>query len=266
MFRFFSKRRGRVDAEPEAPAPAPPAPPVPPRRLIFLNALPASASRFIAQALIRGFDARPVVVTGGQFPTAALSRRILTRIRSGAHIAQESIQPDAFNRLVLDECVDSMVLHVRDPRQVALAWVQHLQGQIEKGNLAGMRAMGVPADFPGYPAERKLDFVIHNHLAGFAGWLARWREALVEGGLQTRVLLTRFDDMKADPEALLDRIAAFHDIDPARLKGDPPEPGRTRQDRGGHEEWRSAMTPAQQAATHRHLPPDLLSYYGWAPE
>lgn len=181
-----------------------------PRRIFFLNTLPKSASRFITDTLREGYRAKFAVTAGGQFPNSVLSRGVLQRLRSGYHVTQEHLFPTKYNRLVLEEQVDRMVLHVRDPRQALLSWMHHLDKQFSENKRVPLQILGVREDYPNLLPREKLDYVIKNHLDYFAGWLAAWRDVLDKGGLAIPVQLTRFEDMKADPLAFFQRIVNFY--------------------------------------------------------
>lgn len=236
------------------------------RFIIFVNTLPKSASRFVVHSLRRAYRAKTAVIVGGQFPNAAMSRGVLQRLRSGTFIAQEHVAPDHFNRMVIEEQIPRMILHVRDPRQVIISWAHHLDEQIAKGNRIALATRQIPADYASYPLAQKLDFVIDNHLSMFANWLRTWCKVLDGGTLRIPVLLTRFEDMTANPAGFFARIVAFYGVEPANpIDPSRPEPGQMHFRAGKVDEWRTVMDSAQKNRAHDIIGGDLLRYYGWVP-
>ena len=224
--------------------------------------MPKSASRSIVHTLSEVYGTKFSVTAGGQFPNAVLSRGVFQRLRYGRHISQEHIFPDFYNKLILEDQLERMVFHVRDPRQALISWVHHLQTEFEKQNVLPLRVLKMPEEYPEYSVQKKLNYVIEHHLLFFSGLLEAWRMALPS--MEIPVLLSRYEDMTEAPVKFFQRIIDFYEIEPREpLVVRQPELGVRHFRSGKVDEWREVATPAQQKKMNAIIGADLLTHYGW---
>ena len=246
---------------------------------IFINTLPKSGSVFIHSALITGLDLPKWRIGLAIFPDDIAIPEYTKRLAAGNLVSQEHLPAHNKNLITLRQSgIDRLVVHVRDPRQALLSWVHHVDRQYKNGNFE-------PTGYPlcdGYFSlsykgqkdcepyfsldfEEKINWHIEYYLPLLIDWIKGWVAVGENPAHDLKILFTRFQDMKSDPDTLFRSILSFYDIHPSDFHQPHIElkDGRLHFRKGKVNEWKAVFTNEQiEKATHM-IPKALAGKFDW---
>jgi hypothetical protein len=210
--------------------------------------------------LTEGLGYRRFEISRGYFPEDLVDYASLPEFAAGGCICSTHLDASRANLDRLGRFVDRWVVHLRDPRSVVLSWTHHIARiAAERPYLLLHVHPAPPVDCMRWPFEQQLWWHLEHFLPGVLAWTRRWLEVIDSG--EFRILLTRYDELRADEHAYGDRILDFHDIEGSRRKFRPIEKvvdtshfrtGRT-------DEWLDAFTPAQLRHANQAIGEPLLA-------
>ena len=150
-------------------------------------------------------------------------RSLINFVESGRNvIAQGHFDHSSINKQLLEHINTKLVLHLRDPRQVIISWIHHLD-RITGGEYSSEHNLSmyprVPTDYFDGTLERKVAWHIENTLANLNHWISNWvKYADQNPGL---ILITEFRELNSI-ETLIGRICKFYDIGIPKVIKSPP--------------------------------------------
>ncbi len=236
---------------------------------ILLATMPKSGSIFLMVRIGNGLSLPTLrQVTSDTWPNDMFNYERLRMLSYGWAIAQVHVWAYPQNLNMLNALMDRIVVHVRDPRQAVVSWTHHVINEKKKRGFSTIQDKvypPLPADYFAWPFEKQLDYQIENYLPQVAQWINLWLEARRNPNLNTRILFTRYDDLKEQPDELLKRILRFYDIDPQKFPIDASRPneGELHYRQGKRNEWREVMSPQQRERCAEIVPESLLERFGW---
>lgn len=227
---------------------------------IFLNTLPRSASIYLTTALrlMLGREFLMVAeIDSIDDPLYEISARLLA---SGGVVSQAHLPASPHNLELLNRWFKQLVIHIRDPRQASLSLVylfnQRLQGQRVKFNPAP------PVDYPGWQLSEQIDWNLEYAYPRLLEWIMGWLRVIDEHSFQGRIYLSRYEDFVAEPERFYQQLLGFYGLCSEMTQLDyKPAVGYLNFRKGQPQEWRSIMSPAQQALANRLLPQALKKIF-----
>jgi hypothetical protein len=226
-----------------------------------------SGSIFIASKLREGLDLPHTYVTRTPIEDRIVPEWLAMLAHGGA-LAQEHLPPDAetLDR-VAGSGIGRMVVHVRDPRQSLLSAVHYLTKLFGDSSAGALVARAeLPDDFPGWSVARRIDHYLDRGYLAQAAWTADWIAVAKAPPAGLDILLLDYDLLQADAVAYFRRLLGFYGIAETAfdwsLLAKRPEPGTLHFRTGTTDEWRSTLSPEQQARAGAILPAIAHDYFG----
>jgi Sulfotransferase domain len=235
---------------------------------ILINTLPKSGSKFILRALQRTLQVDDIRILYGGLTRAGLSEPNLIRFAAGNRICQEHLPPEQHIVAGLELRAPRMVLHVRDPRAALVSWVHHVNTIYRKGHIVAI-LQGVEQRLPEDYFERaipdQLAWQVDHFLPTTTRWISGWMDIIDQQSDKLQILLTRYEDLSGDSDALLMRILAFYGIDCPQewLYRQDPKVGKWNYRAGTKEDWRAAYSPELLARASAMIAPRERERFGW---
>jgi len=239
---------------------------------LFINTLPKSASWYIRYCLCDGLRIPHGSLAGvaGIFYNMRIDPIMADRfVKYGNQVVQVYIAPVTTNLIALKRFnINKLVVHVRDPRQAVISWMYHIERNISRQELQNvLLETKIPYNIYQYLSlsmEQKLDTLIENFLIRFVNWIDGWVNAAEDSNWDFDIMLTRFEDMKADPKAYFQSIIKFYDIDLSYWHDENVNYNVRRNYRkGSTKEWRQILTNKQLKIANEMIPSKLFNKYGW---
>lgn len=232
---------------------------------ILIVSMPKSGTIYLGRSLSEILGKRLLDFNhSGYFPDIGLPNRAMRTLAATRGVYAIHPTPNRFNITEIEQNLDRIVLHVRDPRQAMISWCHFMTQFANSNNTPAMVHSGLPGDFAAMPFDARLDWLIDNHLPRWTEWAEQWRQVAESGATRFRVLITRHEDLAADPEAFFARLLSFHDIDPGAVAlPRRPQAGDLNFRSGETDEWRTLMTRRQQARAASHISRDSAAAFGW---
>lgn len=240
-----------------------------PQQNIILNALPKSGSAYMQATLAKSLDYKVLNITSEYIPQdQVIYKQIREFYVNNKKISKQHMDASPLNVQILKRFTNKMVLHVRDPREVLLSWVHHLNAlKQEKSDLFYF----TPEPPPGYydlSLHEQIDWNIENFLPAMVQWLDAWalemdRQASKEHGL--KILLTTYEELLTDELKLYHKILAFYGIPQDRFVYAPINKDRkVHYRKGDPNEWRQVFTEQQKQKIASIIPKELLQRFNWS--
>ncbi len=229
---------------------------------IYINAIPKSASDHVAEMMISIAKYRRENLTRGHFPDEYFYSVILNNTEPDDRwLFKQHLSPTVANLDTYKRITNKLVLHLRDPREVILSWVHHLDADYKPDRKL----------VDGYYSksfEEKLDWNIENTLPKIIAWIQGWLEIKEQednkpNGL--KIMITTYDEMLKDELALFKKIIKFYDLSTYALNNYQPIPKTQARHfrRGDRNEWRTVFSTEQKQKMAAIIPADLLKRFKW---
>ena len=238
---------------------------------ILVNTMPKSGSIFIVRCLSQGLGIPETKIAVSLFPDDLIIRDKLDDLALGNQVAQQHLPARDLNLRFLQNRLDRMIVHVRDPRQAMLSWLHHLDNfhahrHIEPACERGLEAVspGLPEDYFGRSMPGKIDHLLATHFPQLIAWTEGWIAA-ARSKTGPEIRITTFEDFVADPIAFLrSQLDYFgiadEDFDESKL---PRREAQTHFRKGLTDEWKSIFSHTQQKLARDMIPETLSEEFGW---
>jgi len=235
----------------------------PPLNNIFLVTIPKSASEHIVLLLTKTLNYKPPSSYARyHFPNDEFDLpKMHALFYRDQRIVKSHLLPTENNVEVYRRFTDRLVLHLRDPRQVLLSWVYHLDSDKQADR-------PLPPNYYLWDFNQKLNWHIDQTMPKIIAWITGWleikqREDKKPGGLN--IFVTTYDDLLINERDLLVKILVFNGISTRALDNYthlPPESSPHFR-KANPNEWKSACTAEQKHRLSDIVPPDLLRRFNW---
>ncbi len=249
---FLARRRSR--SKPKLPS-------------ILVVTVPKSGTRFTNLTLSGGLGLEPTSVSFGYFPHYLVDIPKLPSFVEGGSVASAHFDPSPVNLQSLTHFVKKWVVHIRDPRSVALSWVHHtnrIYSERSDGRYHHLFVYPTPPEaYYDWPFGRQVDWNIEHFLPRVVAWTRSW--LAIYDSRRYDILLTSFSELARDELGYIHKILDFYAIPPDLFR--PPHVERTllhSHFRAGLEdEWLTAFSPDQVAKATSIIGHDLIERFGW---
>lgn len=226
---------------------------------IILTTMPKSGSEYVWMALTTGLNLTPIRISSAEMFEVIDGER-LEHVSKGGFVTHGHMRCTETNSVLLSQHVDRLVVHVRDPRQALVSWV-HYQDHREIVDLPTLNAWGSLSDMT---FEARVDYFIDGFFAHQVKFLKSWVDAESDKEFLPRILVTRQEDLRSDPDGFFLRILNFYDLNPELFRfPEPPKKGERHFRRGETDEWRRVLLPGQIERIQGMLSDQLLERFGW---
>jgi hypothetical protein len=232
--------------------------------LILINTVPKSASESIWNLLAEGLGLAQGHLSLCLFPDCCVVPARARAARQGGLVAKEHLLATPHNLSVLQSFgIDRMVVHLRDPRQVALSWAHFVRDDVSMRLMAPIWRRIVPpagtlrADLPDL-----IDGSIAHFLPQVMDFVSGWAAVAADEDNPMEILFLDFETFVQNPQGYFDPLLSFYGINGESFRHDSgAEVVHLR--KGESEEWRQVFSPAQQARAFALIPEDLAERFGW---
>lgn len=242
---------------------------------IILNTMQKTGSEYVAAALRDGLDYERVHISSVYL---IQDNRIHSDLKDffdvKGLVAKQHLRAvlpvqhrvnDVLDLTDLRNYTDRLVLHLRDPRQILLSWVHHINKYPEYADHDLFPKP--PENFYSLSLHDQIDWSIDNYLPNVIIWMSDWlaikdREDKKWRGM--KILVTTYDELIQDELKLYDRILAFYSIPTKYFKFiKPAKDSAVYFRKGDPNEWSEVFTPEQKLRIAAIVPDELLDRFGW---
>lgn len=232
---------------------------------ILLNTMVNSGSMFLMRGLQNGLDARTSIsICAGNDDGNYIHEPTLAQLADGHLLTYSHIYPSEYNRILLRDHLDRMVVHIRDPRQATLSYIRFVDHRTDFGKARIAERFFMPKGYFDLTLNEKIDYQLENWLPYLVKWSEGWLDADHSSDFPVRIMFTTHDSLVLDQNRVFERILEFFEIDPDRFTPpDLPQPGVAHFRKGQVDEWRHVFNDRQKDAANAQMPAKLLSRFNW---
>ena len=232
--------------------------------LILINTVPKSASESIWNRLAEGLDIAQGHLSLCLFPECCLVPARLRAAKQGGLAAKEHLLATPHNLSVLRGFdIERMVVHLRDPRQVALSWAHFVRDDVSMRLMAPIwRRIVPPAETLRADLPDLIDWSIEHFLPQIMDFVSGWTAVADDNDNPMDILFLDFETFLREPGTYFDRLLSFYGLDQTLFQRDT-EAEVVHLRKGETEEWRQVFTAAQQARALELIPQDLAKRFNW---
>jgi hypothetical protein len=245
---------------------------------IFLCALPKSGSLYLARNIAANLSIRRFTPGHEVFlleDTLHIDK--FDEFIQGGCISHSHIPAIPFNCEFVDQCLDRMVLHIRDPRQALLSYFNYMEPRMNHENsdapAVADSAYGIIWKFQKkiYAKEnwfylstnQKITVLIDSLYVDLLKWLTGWLKAIAEFK-RTKVLITDHHELVRDDKALFYKVLKFYDVPSEHFAYKAIEKSAENNFRlGSINEWRGVFDAKQQKKVTDMIPQEWRERFGW---
>jgi len=254
---------------------------------LLINTLPKSGSIFIWHSLCKGLGLQTssapthgvasmtalisnlqLSLVGGGFPDSCINKSMLAFFaaeKNGA-ISQDHFPASRRNLAYVNQYLNKLVVHIRDPRQAMLSQLHDFMKAYQQNIYDCVYTLQPPMEFYGWTQHDQIDWHIDNWLPLLVDWLKGWIKVIDSKAYQFSILQTRFQDMRSQPRQFFERILNFYEIDHSRFRfPDSPTPDTLHFRKGSLDEWRQALTLQQCNRATSMIPAEFFDRFEWTP-
>jgi predicted nuclease of restriction endonuclease-like (RecB) superfamily len=234
---------------------------------LLLNTVPKSGSVFLRTAISRTVNANLVEIGNGfGFIDQINVRKLINLVESNSPVVcQGHFACDQINAQTLEYMNTKMVLHLRDPRQVLLSWIHHLDritGKDVNSENVLYTFPRVPRNYFEFDLSTKIDWQIANFLPECNTWTSKWVDYAQDH--QKNVLVTEYKGLR-DPVFLLRKIFDFTGINTDEITipslGEATDVTHFR--KGLEKEFLEVFSSSQLRRCNQIAPTDIYKRFGW---
>jgi tetratricopeptide (TPR) repeat protein len=239
--------------------------------LMFMATLPRCGTGYTLRSLRSGLgvESAPRFHTStGWFPhlTLSLPSFALTDEPVPDAVIQEHIPANPENMLVLNLCIDRIIVQVRDPRQGLLSFLHYVKYLRHTNNIEGVLEARLPENYFSLSLEKQIDWQIeHYWIPHTTYWINSWIEAQKNPLFYPKIMFTTHEQLVADSKAFFETILDFYEIDRSRFKF-PEKPvfeEKTHMRKGSVDEWKTVLTDKQKEKASSMIPAHFKKLFAW---
>lgn len=160
------------------------------------------------------------------------------------------------------EYSNKLVVHVRDPRQVLLSLVHHINNNVNNQYVPSSQKDWYYKQNISTQIDWGIDFLFADIIAWMADWV-QYADFAKTNNIPIDILFSTYDELYTDPEMLFQRIVKFYNINQYPKFEMPKKDARVRYRKGDPNEWRYVFTPQQQTRIMQLIPKNLRQKFDW---
>ena len=234
---------------------------------ILLNTLPKSGTVYILNALTKGLKINFMRISGNSFPDDLIVREKIQQLALGNCLTAEHLPANLVNLNLISEYLDKLIIHLRDPRQALLSWVNFLN-KLKSKDPQAILSYAPSLFFDKYffiSFEEQISWQIEQgYLQAGIQFIETWLKAAENKDFHPKILFTRHEDLVENSKQFFNFILDFYEIDPMSFSfPDKPIPGQGHYRKGEIDEWRKVFNPEQIEKATSMMPDYFFSKFGW---
>lgn len=243
---------------------------------LFLSTLPKSGGQYLASSIQKGLGINKVP---GSNNISFDDRLFLPILNKDLNSPDDLLKPNDilvvshafsndFNRTVISQYVDKLIINVRDPRQATLSNVHNLNLiHRQAGQEQLLLSVHLPEKYFFWPLSKQITWQIEEgFLPNAIKFIQGWLEADQDLNFYPPILFTRYEDLVEDSEKYFNDILDFYGIEKSRFKF-PVKPKfqeNTHNRKGEIDEWKSVFTPEQAEKACSMIPEKIYKFFNWS--
>lgn len=238
-----------------------------PDTAVYVDALPQAGVTYITMTLTRYLKNSTFLPSQRTFPEDALRDEAFTRMMDNPdkHLGYGHVNPSEAN-VTLFEALGKLHLHLRDPRQALVAWMDYTERHSHHKRTLGRTALP-PEDYWDWEFDAKFAWQVENFYVNCIDWLTHWADELDRDDRGYEILTTTFEEMVGDPLEFFHEVLAFYNADPDGFEDGNLLPLTKLQwhfDETDVATWRTQLSDEQQNLVTSMLSDRLLTAFGWS--
>lgn len=234
---------------------------------MLITTLPKSASESIWNRLAEGLGLAQSHLSIGLFPDCCILGPRVQEFAQGGVVSKEHVPASKHNLEMLRAAgIRRTLVHLRDPRQAVVSWAHFVSSDVSMRLLAPIwRKIVPPASLLAQGLSAVIDWSVEHYLKLQVEWVQGWVKAAEAETEGPEILFLDFEGFRRDPDDYLAQVLAFFRVAPDAFD---PERGAAAEDihlrRGDTDEWRQALSKAQQDRALEIMTPELCRRFGWS--
>jgi len=225
------------------------------RPTILLAMMPKSASQYIGDVLSESL----------QYPRLMRKQIAAFKLgsRAGFIIKAHFTPTDYVVENIRNNKYRKIIVHVRDPRQIALSMVHHYA----KYSKTPKYAYEYDEDYAKLNFKDRLDLCLENELHAWVEWIKKWQRFKKEEDSKIDgidILFTSYDELLHNEEEYFNKIVQHFEIPSSEYVYSPINKEKLPHYRqGDSSEWRRVFTAEQKRRAAAIVPRQMLEDFGW---
>ena len=146
--------------------------------LIILNTMPNCGSRFVQDHIARALQCEILGGSGGTFPNGKFIPEILNIFQTQEKLVMQKCHNHANLENIAtlkDAGIKKIAIMTRDPRQVVVSWMNHLERHFGHAYLGKLRC-DLPLDYESFITTEKNDWIAKKYFLNFVEFAESWWE------------------------------------------------------------------------------------------
>ncbi len=234
---------------------------------LFLNALPQSGTFYISETLCDYYHMQTYRVSKRTFPKDRIFENAFSRFIDQSHVRMvvAHADPSEENIDLLHRELGQWILHVRDPRDALISWVDFVDRHQQHAYTLGRVPPLPPTDYFDWNREAKINWQIEHFYTFSIQWLEQWVDIL-DSHPELDVKVTSFERMVKDPLLFFQDLVVYYEGDPLKFsEEDVLEIWKSvfYFDQTDVGIWRDALTSEQRKKVNGLLSNRLLDVFNW---
>lgn len=189
---------------------------------IIIFTIPKSGSQSVAYTLIDILKlSRKTVSSELHWSIDKISLSKINKIKKYNHLVFDHIpfSKDVCEVLSKHEAFDKLVVHIRDPRNALISWINWVQHEIKRNHFdekskfyLKLHPRPKMSIFKDNDSKQIKDYFIKNYYPQFVSWIEKWDTFASENSLKKKILFVKYENFCKDPLNYLNKIFTFYDI------------------------------------------------------
>ena len=197
----------------------------------------------------------------------------LVNIRYGNVIASRGIshthlRASKTNLLEISERfkIRKILVHVRDPRQTILSWLEFLPRIIEQYDPVQAKHYNIPKNYLKFSQKKQLDWLVDNWYNVQVEWINEWVNVYKNHPwFKTQIHFSTFENLKKNQKVFFNNILDFYSIDKKNFEypKKPEREGDRNFREGKTNTWKNELDKNQLKRLEKQTPEQLLNFFKW---
>ena len=232
-------------------------------------ALPRSASVYVFHALKNGLNIPAYGgVMGGAFPNFTICQEGLHNVIASRGISHTHLRASKTNLLEISERfkIRKILVHVRDPRQTILSWLEFLPRIIEQYDPVQAKHYNIPKNYLKFSQKKQLDWLVDNWYNVQVEWINEWVNVYKNHPwFKTQIHFSTFENLKKNQKVFFNNILDFYSIDKKNFEypKKPEREGDRNFREGKTNTWKNELDKNQLKRLEKQTPEQLLNFFKW---
>jgi len=233
----------------------------------FYNAMPQSGPFYFVRTMSSFFDLDTFRVTKKTFPEDQIFENPFIRFidQGDKKIVEAYADPSSHNIGLFQKHLPKFVLHVRDPREALVSWIDYVDRHRNHKFTLGRVPPVPPPEYFDWNFEEKADWQIEHYFSYCVDWLEQWLDTLDQHP-ELEIKVTTFEEMVTDPLNFFREIVSFYGGDAEDFTEGDVFPIWRAQYHFTEEDiatWKERLTNEQQERVTAEMPDRFFEYFGW---